>query len=116
MRLILSLLMFLALAIGLACNNAAKPTITKVEPPKQQPVAAPQADNHNHAEESTVARISLAEAKKAFDAGTAVFVDTRDISSFNFNRIKGAVNLPMSEYATGWQKLPKGKKIIAYCS
>lgn len=115
MRLILSLLMLSALAISLACNSAAKPTITKVETPKPT-VSAPQADNHNHAEESTVARISLTEAKKAFDAGTAVFVDTRDSSSYNFSRIKGALHLPMSEYATGWQKLPKGKKIIAYCS
>ena len=115
MRLILLLLTFSVLAVGMACNNAASPTITKVQPTKQ-PVAAPQADDHNHGEESKIARISLEEAKKAFDAGTAIFVDTRDISSFNFNRIKGAVNLPMSEYATGWQKLPKGKKIIAYCS
>ena len=115
MRLILFLLMLSVLAIGLACNNAAKPTITKVEPTKQ-PATASQADSHNHETEKDVPRITLEEAKKAFDAGMAVFVDTRDSSSYNFSRIKGALHLPMSEYATGWQKLPKGKKIIAYCS
>lgn len=115
MRLFLLPLICFVLAVGIACNKAAAPTITKVEPTKP-PVVAPKTDDHNHAEEDNVARISLEDAKKAYDAGTAVFVDTRDISSYNFNRIKGAINLPMSEYATGWQKLPKGKKIIAYCS
>lgn len=115
MRLFLLPLICLVLAVGLACNNAASPTITKVEPTKTS-ASAPKNDGHDHDGEDNVARISIEDAKKAFDAGTAVFVDTRDISSYNFNRIKGAVNLPMSEYATGWQKLPKGKKIIAYCS
>lgn len=115
MRLILLPLICFMLAVGIGCNKAAAPTITKVEPTKQA-ASAPETDDHNHAEEDNVARISLEDAKKAFDAGTAVFVDTRDISSYNFNRIKGAINLPMSEYAAGWQKLPKGKKIIAYCS
>lgn len=116
MRLILPLLMFLLLAIGMGCNNAAKPTITKVETSKQTQQQTPQADAHDHSQDSNAARITLADAKKAFDEGKAVFVDTRDSSSYNFNRIKGAIHLPMSEFATGWQKLPKGKKIIAYCS
>mgnify|MGYP001442404164 FL=1 len=115
MRLILSLLMLSALAIGLACNSAAKPTITKVEPTKQ-PAAASQADNHSHTDDKSIPRITLEEAKKAFDTGTAIFVDTRDSSSYSFSRIKGAIHLPMSEFATGWQKISKGKKIIAYCS
>jgi predicted sulfurtransferase len=115
MRLFLMPLICFVLAIGIACNQAAAPTITKVEPTKQ-PASIPKTDEHDHGNEDNVARISLEDAKKAFDAGTAVFVDTRDISSYNFNRIKGAINLPMNEYATGWQKIPKGKKIIAYCS
>ena len=112
MRLILLLLMFSVLLIGFGCNNAAKPTITKVETPKQ----TPRADAHDHSQDNSVARITLEEAKKAFDGGNAVFVDTRDSSSYSFNRIKGAIHLPMSDFATGWQKIPKGKKIIAYCS
>lgn len=112
MRLILLLAAFSVLAFVLGCTNAAKPVITKVETPKQ----TQQADVHDHSQDSDVARITLEDAKKAFDTGNAVFVDTRDSSSYNFSRIKGAVFLPMSEFATGWQKLPKGKKIIAYCS
>ena len=115
MRLILLLIMSFILTIGLACNNAAPPKVSKAEPPKQT-AATPQADGHNHAEDSMVARISLEDAKKAFDAGTAVFVDTRDSSSFEFKRLKGAVLVANKDFATGWQKIPKGKKVIAYCS
>ena len=115
MRLILLCLIVLSLGIGLACNNAAVPEVKKAEVAK--PVqSAPPADSHNHAEDANTPRISLADAKKEFDAGTAVFVDTRDLSSFQFSRIKGAVHLPAQSASMRWQELPKGKKIIAYCS
>ncbi len=115
MRSVLLFLTFLILGISLACNSAAAPTVTKVEPPKSTP-AAVQPNEHNHAEDTTTPRITLADAKKEFDAGTAVFVDTRDVSSYRFARIKGAIHLPLDAAATRWKELPTGKKIIAYCS
>lgn len=116
MRLILIFLISLSLAIGLGCNTAAAPEVKKVEPPKQTQPAPPSADAHNHEDDSKTPRITLADAKKEFDAGTAVFVDTRDISSYRFNRIKGAIHLPAEAASTRWNELPKDKKIIAYCS
>ncbi|MBK9163077.1 MAG: rhodanese-like domain-containing protein [Acidobacteria bacterium] len=62
-----------------------------------------------------VERMPLAEAKKAFDDGSAVFVDTHSAASFDVQRIKGAVNIPPDQIAKA-DSLPKGKKIIAYCS
>ena len=112
MRLILSLLMLSSLATGLACNNAAKPAITKADAPKTTTPAS----SHNHADDDSVPRITLAEAKKEFDAGTALFVDTRDISSYRFSHIKGAQHLPAEAASTRWKELPTDKKIIAYCS
>jgi hypothetical protein len=124
MRLILPLLTLLTVAIGLACNNAAGPIAVKGEPAKPQsqtpaPKAesstpAPKVDSHGHADEAP--RINLADAKKDFDAGTAVFVDTRDATSFQTLRIKGAINVSLQSVDTRWQEIPKGKKIIAYCS
>jgi len=116
MRLILLLLMVFALTVGLACNNAARPEIKRAETPRSTPVATTQADAHNHAEDASVPRITLADAKKEFDAGTAVFVDTRDLSSYRFSRIKGALHMPTDTAAERLKELPKGKKIIAYCS
>lgn len=110
MRLILLLLAILTLGVGLACNSAAKPTVTKTEPPKTEKSV----DSHGHADDAT--RITLADAKKDFDAGTAVFVDTRDMSSYRSLRIKGAVNIPLASVDFLWKEVPRDKKIIAYCS
>lgn len=60
-------------------------------------------------------RISLADAKKDYDAG-AMFVDVRDVNAYKNEHIKGALNIPISEVAANEDKLPKGKKIIVYCS
>ncbi len=61
-------------------------------------------------------RISLADAKKDFDAGNVVFVDTRAESSYKQEHIKGAINVSMETVEMRYKELPKGKKIIAYCS
>lgn len=61
-------------------------------------------------------RISLADAKKSFDAGEAVFVDTRAESAFKNERVKGAINIPAEAFQKRYTEVPKNKKIIAYCS
>ncbi len=62
------------------------------------------------------ARIALAEAKAAFDAGKAVFVDTRNAESYKAGHIKGAINMSAGEVNARFGELPKDKQIIAYCS
>lgn len=61
-------------------------------------------------------RISLADAKKDFDAGTAIFVDSRGESSYKEKHIKGAINIPFAEAEARWKEIPTDKKIIIYCS
>jgi rhodanese-related sulfurtransferase len=61
-------------------------------------------------------RISLVNAKKDFDAGQAVFVDTRNDSEFAQNHIKGAVNISGTTFEAKYKELPIDKKIIVYCS
>lgn len=67
-----------------------------------------------HADEAP--RISLADAKKDFDAGNVVFVDTRAEASYRTEHIKGAINVPAEAIQTRYTEVPKDKKIIAYCS
>ena len=74
--------------------------------------AAPKTDEH----EDNAPRISLAEAKKEFDAGSAVFVDTRSVAAFQQEHIKGAINVPADALEARYKEIPTGKKIIAYCS
>ena len=61
-------------------------------------------------------RISLDDAKKAFDEGNTVFVDTRAEVQFRQEHVKGAINIPAEAFLTRYAEVPKGKKIIAYCS
>ena len=61
-------------------------------------------------------RISLADAKKAFDAGTAVFIDVRSPEAYKIEHIKGALNITVADIDANINKIPKGKKVIAYCS
>jgi rhodanese-related sulfurtransferase len=66
--------------------------------------------------EETVPRISAAEAKKEVDAGTAILVDSRSKAEFDAERLPGAINIAGNASPDDFNKLPKGKKIIVYCS
>ena len=61
-------------------------------------------------------RITIADAKKDYDAGTAVIVDVRAESAYKEEHIKGSLNITIDTMVASVNKLPKGKKIIAYCS
>lgn len=61
-------------------------------------------------------RISVADAKKAVDAGKAVLVDVRSAVAYQQEHAKGAIHLPTSEVAARMSELPKDKKIITYCT
>ena len=61
-------------------------------------------------------KITLADAKKEYDAGSAVIVDVRDEVSFKEEHIKGALHITTETLSAELKKLPKDKKIIAYCS
>ncbi len=78
--------------------------------------AANNTANVNVAHVDDAPRISLADAKADFDAGTALFVDTRAEAAYNQEHVKGAINLSTDKLDAMLRELPKGKKIIAYCS
>jgi 3-mercaptopyruvate sulfurtransferase SseA len=84
---------------------------TTADKPKN---SAPKTDEHGHVDDAP--RISLADAKKDFDAGNVVFIDTRAETTYRQEHIKGALNIPMEAVETRYKEIPTGKKIIAYCS
>ncbi|HMT07984.1 MAG TPA: rhodanese-like domain-containing protein [Pyrinomonadaceae bacterium] len=106
--------------IGLGCSSSqnnvaaakqATPTQSKPATPAQPttPTAAPTPVDD-------APRISLADAKKAFDDKSAIFVDTHSKQTYDAEHVAGAINMTTGEIGTAADKLPKGKKIIAYCS
>lgn len=121
MRLIFSTLAIFALGLSIltGCQDAAPPvkvteTANTTNINSSAPNAAPKVDEHGHKDDAE--RITLAEAKKAFDEGNAVFLDTRAENSYNNEHIKGALNITEANLAEKYKDIPKGKKLIAYCS
>lgn len=114
MRLLIATLGLSAVClVAVACNDPAKPIrVEKITPTPSGPAGGVDADGH----EDTAERIELADAKAAFDKGEAVFVDTREAVYFEKESIKGSINIPAANLDKEFNKIPKGKKIIAYCS
>lgn len=114
MRFILTMLLLAAFAVAgfTACQNASTQSNNKAVANKSQNTT-PQ--KHNDPADDAP-RISLADAKKDFDAGNVVFVDTRAEIAYKQEHIKGSINVPMEAVETRYKEIPTGKKIIAYCS
>jgi len=63
-----------------------------------------------------VQRVSLADAKTAFDTKTAVFVDVRDVDSYADSHIPGALSIPLAELNERLDELNRSDWIITYCT
>jgi 3-mercaptopyruvate sulfurtransferase SseA len=109
MRYIFLLFIISTIAFLSACQKSSTTTLsTRSTPPANaaQNTPDPAAD---------VPRITAADAKKDFDAETAVFVDTRSEYAFNIEHVKGAISVPLEKFEERYKDIPTGKKIIAYC-
>ena len=124
MQFILTVMLTLALGFSmLQCQKVApgkseavktNTLLTATPDVKTNSQAANAAPTSSPAEEAP--RISLADAKKDFDAGKALFIDTRGEASYKNEHIKGSINIPADAFQTRYTEVPKDKKIIAYCS
>lgn len=63
-----------------------------------------------------VHRISIAEARAAFESGKAVIIDVRGKTSYKAGHIKGAQVIAVDEIGARSSELPTDKTIILYCS
>ena len=100
----------------LACNTLTPPTPIPFEP---LPTPSYKLDiNSDPLTEDEVTRVSIEDAKTAFDNGTAIFVDIRSEQSFAISHIPGALNIQLGEFETNPTELnlPKDQWIITYCT
>ncbi len=69
--------------------------------------------------ETRLPEINVAQALKLYEAGEALFVDSRDVKDYQKDHIPGAINLPMREWGKLWPKLeskpPKDRLLVLYC-
>jgi rhodanese-related sulfurtransferase len=99
-----------SLTVLTGCNSTegqAASTAAKGNPATQQPASAPVDDIH---------RISIADARAAFDGGKAVIIDVRGEPSYKAGHIKGSQLIAFNEIVARSGELPRDKTIILYCS
>lgn len=112
----------LGISIFTGCQRVASTTETaRTEPAgavAPEPTATPKTNSNTAPAETAddAPRISLADAKKAFDDGHVTFIDTRAEATYLQEHIKGAINIPAESFQTRYAEVPKGKMIVAYCS
>jgi hypothetical protein len=63
-----------------------------------------------------VPRVTLEEAKAAFDSGSAVFVDTRFADDYAIAHIPGALSIPADEIESRLSEVDPDQWIITYCT
>ncbi len=63
-----------------------------------------------------IERVSLPDAKTAFDNSAAVFVDVRDAQSYASEHLKGAKSIPLDDIPARLGELDKNAWIITYCT
>ncbi len=68
------------------------------------------------AQTANTERITLAQAKAAFDNNEAVFLDVRDSGSFAAGHIPGSVNIPLALLENRANELDPNQWIITYCT
>jgi hypothetical protein len=61
-------------------------------------------------------RVSLAEAKTAFDNQQALFLDVRSAESYAAGHIPGAINIPLAQILDRYHKIDASRWIILYCT
>lgn len=105
---VVAVLCALSLPVGAQMKVPAKPA-----PTKRMPLAASGTRTNNPA---NFPRISIADAKKLYVSGQAVFVDVRSNEQYTYGHIKGALSIPGSQLIRRFAEVPPRKTVITYCA
>jgi hypothetical protein len=86
--------------------------------PPQAPAQAPAASTQPPAAgaETLVPRISSADLQKIMQSGEAVVIDVRHVDNYTSAHIPGSLHIPLSFIDQEAPYLPRGKKIVTYCT
>lgn len=103
--------------LALACSKLAASTAPAGTTAVATPDAAAAAPAPSQNPEDKMPRIRPEEAKKLVDDGKAVIIDVRGTEAYKISHIKGSIDYPLTKVEAGdFTGLPKGKRIIAYCT
>lgn len=101
-----------------ACNALSTQPESQAAPTPVIETVSTTAPNTTPLTEADVPRVSLEDAKAAFDDGEAVIVDVRSKEAYAAGHIPGAINIQLGEFETALSDidLPKDAWIITYCT
>jgi rhodanese-related sulfurtransferase len=69
------------------------------------------------ADETAVPRMSVAELKRALDAGQVLVIDVRDARSYADGHLPGSISIPLDQLAQKLALLKGSRKtLVAYCA
>ncbi|MBL8078186.1 MAG: rhodanese-like domain-containing protein [Anaerolineales bacterium] len=103
--------LFILVGGGLLLIVAAILLATQNAPVSPTPAAAFEEETYPE-----IPRVSLDEAKAAFDQGSATFVDVRSAEAYQGGHIAGAINIPLAELEFRLGELDEAQWIITYCT
>src|SRR5690349_6984269 len=85
------------------------------QPTQVQPTAEPGTIPQS---EAAVPRVSIEEAKAAFESGAAIIVDVRGPEAYETSHVAGAISIPLGEIEQNMDglTLEKDQWIITYCT
>jgi 3-mercaptopyruvate sulfurtransferase SseA len=111
---VISVIAFVLSACG-AQPTQVQPTATPTRPIES---GHPITSEGLPATEADVPRVSVEEAKTAFDSGLAVIVDVRHPNNFESSHVAGAVSVPLLQIERDLTSLTLDKEqwIITYCT
>lgn len=98
---------------GLLILGALGWTIYTLLQPEQQSTLSTSAETNAEVE---IPRVSAGDAKAAYDTGSAVFVDVRDLALYELGHIPGSLSIPLEQLPARSSELDPGDWIITYCS
>jgi 3-mercaptopyruvate sulfurtransferase SseA len=103
------LTIFILFLFSVACNALSPVTVTPNQPSSDSSIPFTEAD---------VPRVTVQDAKAAFDGGEAIIVDVRSQAAYEAGHVDGALSIPLNEFETNIAgiDLPKDQWIITYCT
>ena len=111
-------LLVLVAGLAVACHQPSAattnpaPAASPLASAASAPVAAPTQNP-----EDSMPRVKVEEAKAEVANGSAVIIDVRGSETYKNAHIKGALDYPLARLEqSDFKDLPKGKRIIAYCT
>jgi hypothetical protein len=112
----LGALLVLLASLAMACHQPSSANTnpaTAASPVAQAANAQAPAQNP----EDSVPRVKVEDAKAEVAKGTAVIIDVRGTEAYKTAHIKGAIDYPLARLEqSDFKDMPKGKRIIAYCT